>query len=303
MRRRIYRICLGEKGQVEKRMFVKKYTHMYRFIFRITFLLIFLPIGTSAQSLRIATWNIQDMGQSKNAIEISHMASLLANFDIVAIQEVVGKHPGGAQAVARLADALNRTGNKWDYSISLPTQSPSAHMSERYAFLWKPKRVRMRGDPFLDTALVDICIREPYIATFVDLKNQKPLRVVNFHSRVHNDQPEQEISHFADYIERFASLPFILAGDFNLDEQHEVWDSLYAQSFVPVIRETPTTLKRKCKEGDYLNYPIDNIYVNSDLFSKISGGVLDFVEECDQLVYARQISDHLPVYVELEWAN
>ena len=39
------------------------------------------------------------------------MAKTLQDFDVVAIQEVVAG-PGGAQAVANLADALNRSGAK-----------------------------------------------------------------------------------------------------------------------------------------------------------------------------------------------
>src|SRR5690606_1961976 len=88
-----------------------------------------------SQVLTLASWNIQDLGQSKNTEEIAFMANVLKDFDMVAIQEVVAKHPAGAQKVAELADELNRRGAKWDYRISDPTKSPSVYMSERYAFL------------------------------------------------------------------------------------------------------------------------------------------------------------------------
>jgi hypothetical protein len=42
------------------------------------------------------------------------------DYDIIAIQEVVAGY-GGAQAVAKLADELNRKGSKWNYIISDPT--------------------------------------------------------------------------------------------------------------------------------------------------------------------------------------
>ena len=87
--------------------------------------------------VRLCSWNIQDIGKSKSDLEIGFMANTIKDFDIVAIQEVVAKDPGGAQAIARLADALNRMGSKWDYTVSSPTSS-SAYKSERYAFLWKP---------------------------------------------------------------------------------------------------------------------------------------------------------------------
>ena len=74
------------------------------------------------------------------------MAQTIKSFDIVAIQEVVAGY-GGAQAVARLADELNRKGAKWDYSVSNPTSS-SAYKTERYAFLWKTATVKLIGKPW-----------------------------------------------------------------------------------------------------------------------------------------------------------
>ncbi len=69
------------------------------------------------------------------------MAELVRDADIVAIQEVVAGY-GGAQAVARLVDNLNRKGAKWDYVISDPTNSPK-YVTERYAFIWKTKNINI----------------------------------------------------------------------------------------------------------------------------------------------------------------
>lgn len=80
-----------------------------------------------SQDLLLISWNLRDFGQSRDAAEMELIANELRDADIVAIQEVVAKHPGGAQAVARLADQLNRMGSKWDYRISDPTQSSSPY--------------------------------------------------------------------------------------------------------------------------------------------------------------------------------
>ena len=81
------------------------------------------------------------------------MAKALTDDDIVAVQEVVAGDGGGAQAVARLADELNRTGFKWDYSISDPTQG-GVYSSERYAYLQKPSKVKLdRKTCWTSTAL------------------------------------------------------------------------------------------------------------------------------------------------------
>ena len=119
-------------------------------------------VSTDAESLRLITWNIQDLGQSKDSTEIAFIVKTLKDFDIIVIQEVVAKHPAGVQKVAQIADELNRTGSKWDYRISDPTKSPSAYMSERYAFLWKTSKVSLKGRAYLDDELSSEIIREPF---------------------------------------------------------------------------------------------------------------------------------------------
>ena len=77
---------------------------------------------------------------NQKVIVPSTLLAKLSGILIVAVVEVVAKS-GGAQAVARLADELNRTRSKWDYCISDPT-SGSRNKSERYAFLWKTSKLK-----------------------------------------------------------------------------------------------------------------------------------------------------------------
>jgi len=245
----------------------------------------------------LATWNIQHLGQSKTDEDMVFMAEVLRDFDIVAIQEVVAKHPAGAQKVAQLADELNRKGAKWDYRISNPTNSPSVYISERYAFLWKTSKMDLVGRAYLDKDLETQINREPYIAKFKLKKENQTFFVVNVHSRTYKDQPELEIRHFKDYPSRLESNHIILAGDFNLNEQHAVWDELYQQGFESAVKNARTTLKHTCNSGNYLSHPIDNIYFSKE-FSRVSSGVVDYIEHCENLEAARKISDHLPVFLE-----
>src|SRR5690554_4498980 len=245
----------------------------------------------------LATWNIQHLGQSKTDEDMVFMAEVLRDFDIVAIQEVVAKHPAGAQKVAQLADELNRKGAKWDYRISNPTNSPSGYISERYAFLWKTSKMDLVGRAYLDKDLETQINREPYIAKFKLKKENQTFFVVNVHSRTHKDQPELEIRYFKDYPSRLESNHIILEGDFNLNEQHAVWDELYQQGFESAVKNARTTLKHACNSGNYLSHPIDNIYFSKE-FSRVSSGVVDYIEHCENLEAARKISDHLPVFLE-----
>ena len=97
--------------------------------------LLFLLLSTTLfPQVKVVSWNLENFGQSKSAESMSFIANTLKAYDIVAIQEVVAGS-GGAQAVAKLADELNRKGAQWDYTISDPTSS-SDYKTERYAFIW-----------------------------------------------------------------------------------------------------------------------------------------------------------------------
>jgi len=271
-----------------------KKTTLTLFFLAITFFLL------AQDNISILTWNIKDLGRTKGAVEIETIARIMKDYDLIAIQEVVAKDPAGAQKVAAIKELLNRMGDNWDARISDPTNSPNAYISERYAYLWKTSRLtQIGGRPYLDKDLEWICDREPYIAQF-KTKNDHTFYTVNFHSRPYNKHPELEVAAFSDYTVRLGSPNVIILGDFNMNEEHEVWQDLYAQGFLPSIRHTATTLKRACTtEGVYVNHAIDNIYFNSTTFKKNGSGRVDFVESCDHLEQARSISDHMPVYVEL----
>ncbi|OAD45906.1 endonuclease/exonuclease/phosphatase family protein [Polaribacter atrinae] len=249
-------------------------------------------------SIKILTWNIQNLGRTKNAEEIIEIAEILRNFDLVAIQEVAAKDPAGAQAVAKIVDELNRMGSKWDYQISNPTKSPSVYMSERYAILWKTSKVSILEKAYLDKDLEDKCFREPFIGKFKLKKGNTPFYVVNFHSRKHNDHPEEEIKFLKDYPKRLNTNNIFIVGDFNLNERHKVWDDLYSLGFKSAVKNKKTTLKMSCKNGVYLNHSIDNIYYTSAEVKFVNSDHLDFVKTCDNLKNARMLSDHLPVFLE-----
>ncbi|WP_338733456.1 endonuclease/exonuclease/phosphatase family protein [Mangrovimonas cancribranchiae] len=249
---------------------------------------------SSHNPLNIMSWNIRDLGRTKNAEEIHQIAQILRRSDLVAIQEVVAKDPAGAQAVAKIADELNRMGSKWDYTISNPTKSPSSHISERYAFLWKTHRVKMLNEPYLASKFENEMYREPYIANFKFKDKDQPISIVNFHSRKYYDKPEEEIIHFTSLVKTLSHEAVVIVGDFNLTEKHRVWNSLYEIGFQNALSNTKTTLKQKCHFGQYRNHAIDNVYYNEYLI-KINAQAIDLVKTCKNLKFVRELSDHLPV--------
>ncbi len=252
-------------------------------------------VGKRAPGFSILSWNIQDLGRTKSKEEIIEICQILRHFDLVLIQEIVGKDPAGIQAVGKIVDYLNRMGFKWDYRVSDPTNSPSFNKSERYGFLWKTSKVDLKGRAWLDYELSSICDREPYIGKFQFKDHDEEIFIINFHSRVHSSHPEEEIFFLQNYDTRFGSNNIILGGDFNINERHPVWRDFYKKGFKNALSDTPTTLRRKCKSGNYLNHSIDNFYYSLP-FEIVESGIVDFVKGCENLENVRGISDHLPVY-------
>ncbi|VXC16109.1 endonuclease/exonuclease/phosphatase family protein [Maribacter litoralis] len=263
---------------------------MFKKIFLPLFILIHF-IASSQEQISLISWNIRDFGKTKSNEELDRMAEILRDADIVALQEVVAGY-GGAQAVAKLADNLNRKGAKWDYVISNPTNSPK-YVTERYAFIWKTKNIKIKNRGALIKELDSLVDREPFFLDFY-VEGRK-LSVINFHSRPHDKNPEREILAITDYlISDDFQHPIILAGDFNVDQKKMVFNGLKEQGYSAAVIDAKTTLRHNCALEGYLNYPIDNIFY-SDKISANSSYAIDFVKACENLTNARELSDHLPV--------
>ena len=243
--------------------------------------------------VKIVSWNVENLGKSKSDIEINYIANTLKDYDVVALQEVVAGD-GGAQAVARLADELNRKGAKWDYTISDPTSS-STYKTERYAFIWKTARVKKIGKAWLEIKYHLEIDREPYFCTFQ--YENKQFTVVNFHAITKKMQPETEIKYFKFLPAEYPTLNLIFAGDFNCPQSHTVFFPLKKMGYLPILVNQKTSLKKECDNGNCLSSEFDNIFYNSKI-KKLNSGILPFYKNFNSLKEARKISDHIPIWFE-----
>jgi len=254
--------------------------------------LLFLLLATTVFSqVRLLSWNIENLGKSKSEEALAFMVATMKNHDIVAIQEVVAGY-GGAQTVAKLADLLNRTGNKWDYVVSNPTSS-SAYKTERYAFLWKTATVKKVGKPWLEQKYHQEIDREPFFCTF-DYQG-KQVTIVNFHAITKNRQPETEIKYFKFFPETYPKLNLLFAGDFNCPQSHSVFNPWRKMGYVPILINQKTSLRKKCDNGDCLASEFDNIWYHSQKIKAITTQIIPFHQSFPNITEARKISDHVPV--------
>lgn len=260
---------------------------------KIVILFLFVSCELFSQ-VKILSWNIENLGSSKSESEIAFMAKTVNDYDVLAIQEVVAGD-GGAQAVAKLAAALNRMGAKWDYTISNPTSS-SAYKTERYAFLWKTSKVKKIGEAWLEKQYHLEIDREPYYCTFEH--KGKQFTVANFHAITKSRQPETEIKYFKFLPAQYPTLNLIFVGDFNCPQSHTVFIPLKKMGYSLVFTNQKTSLKKECKANDCLASEFDNIWYNTSKISVITSKVIHFYDYFQSLDEARKISDHIPIVFE-----
>ncbi|MFV8368011.1 endonuclease/exonuclease/phosphatase family protein [Flavobacterium sp. LB2R40] len=256
-------------------------------------LFLFIPLCIFAQ-IRLLSWNIENMGNSKTKETINYIANTLDRYDIIAIQEVVAGR-GGTQAVARLAAELNRKGTKWDYAISSPT-SGSVYKTERYAYLWKTSKIKKIGKAWLEKKYHLEIEREPYFCTFQ--YDNKQFTAVNFHAITKKRQPETEIKYFKFLPDEYPTLNLIFAGDFNCPQSHTVFNPLKKMGFQSILVNHKTSLKKECKSDDCLASEFDNIYYKSSKVRTLNSGIILFYKNFSSLKKARTVSDHVPIWFE-----
>ncbi len=257
--------------------------------------LIFLTAFQCFSQLKIFSWNVENLGKSKSDSTIQYIANTLKDYDVVALQEVVAGY-GGTQAVAKLANELNTKGAKWEYSVSEPTTS-SAYKTERYAFLWKPSKVKLIGKPWLEKKYNIEIDREPYYATFEFDKKQ--ITLVNFHAITKAKQPETEIKYFKFLPTEYPLLNLFFLGDFNCPQSHTVFNPLKKMGFESVFKNQKTSLKKECKKNDCLASEFDNMFYNTKKVKISKSKAIHFYKDFKTLESARTITDHIPLTVEV----
>jgi endonuclease/exonuclease/phosphatase family metal-dependent hydrolase len=260
-------------------------------MFRLLLYLFFLSSNLTLSQIKIVSWNLENFGKSKSDEEINYVATKLKNYDIISIQEVVAGY-GGAQAVTRLTDELNRKGNNWDYTISDPTTS-SAYKTERYAFIWKTSKIKKIGGAWLEQKYNLEIDREPYFCTFET--NKKQFTLATFHAITKSKQPETEIKYLKFLPVEYPNLNLVFLGDFNCPQSHTVFFPLRKMGYKPILINQKTSLKLECFEDNCLASEFDNMFYDTNKCKIENPEIIKFYEDFNTLKSARKISDHAPI--------
>src|SRR5690625_3213574 len=253
-----------------------------------------------AKNVTVLSWNIQHFGRTKSLETLEFIAKTVQDYDIIAIQEVVGK-TGGVEAVQKLVGILKTWDSEanWSYAIS-PITSGNPHESERYAYIWKAAELQRVGEVFLYQKRANEIVREPYFASFVSEKDTFTL--VNFHAVPKFKNPESEIKYFKFMPDEFPNMNLIFLGDFNTPQSNNVFNPLKKMGYLPALINQKTTVRMQCKNGDCLASEYDNIFYPSKKIKKIRSGVIHYYKEYPDAKTARsKVSDHIPVYLEFSF--
>lgn len=214
--------------------------------------------------------------------------------DIVLIQEVQTDNDG-KRAIKWIETELEKSGNEWTSTISVPTHGRG---TECYAYLWRSKKVNLQNHAWLEISLDSLIDREPFLARFEIEK--KTILLANFHAVPRKKMPWLEIAELDRLDKLYKKDNLIIAGDFNLEATNRAFNELRTHGFKAALYGIRTTIKMEQKKDEKFAHEYDNFIIEKAEFTILASGRIDFTAHFPNLQEARKISDHLPVYVILK---
>jgi len=252
---------------------------------------------TDAESIIIAAWNIQVLGQTKMANKpiVDVITTTAHRFDVLAVQEIRDKE---GLTIPALQQALTAKGHSMRVIASPPLGRTTS--KEQYAIFYDPTHVSSLGWSEVYPDPRDDFEREP-LATYLQAGNLSFILVV---VHIKPDDAASEIAHLADVVawiasENPAERDIILLGDLNadgsyLDENSATRPLSSAQYQWLLGNEWDTTVA--ASENTY-----DRIIVTPSIAAmQPTVGVDRFDTLYGPLtVTPNSVSDHYPVWIKL----
>lgn len=259
----------------------------------LTFIMILICFCANAQSVKLISWNIQNLGESKDSNELAYITSIVKDYDIISIQEV-GTGEAGVKAVNKLTKMLSSYGC-W---VNIISKATSGEGSERYAYVFNIDKVFFTGLCSLDDITKDCINREPFLAMFE--KDDFRFMLVNFHAVPSNKNPEKEISLLYKIDSTFKKQNIIFMGDFNLSQKEKAFSTLKTIGYMPSLINTKTSLRSKEDGASVFSEEYDNFFYEAKNFIILESCLIDITKDFKTLKDARSISDHCPISIEYQ---
>ncbi len=242
-------------------------------------------------NITIASFNICKFSDnSRDSEELNKITEILKQFDLIAIQEIVGDTIILNRTVAKLAEK----GANYDFVVSEPVGNK---YKERYAFLFN-KKITLVGKPRLYYDKFDKFLREPYFASFKSNGFDFDIMTVHIIYGKNAADRTYEMKQIANVYEYYqekdeSENDLILTGDFNTQPWQDNFDYIWKIPDVKIaIREGVSTI------GKYGNL-YDNIIFdsNTDEYTGMNGIYqFDSILGLEKEEARNTVSDHRPVY-------
>ncbi len=259
-----------------------------------------------SETLILASFNTLHLGwDGKNYHDTAELLSL---FDIIALQEVMKKE-GLTNLVKELESVSDE---KWSYHLSPYAAGNGEKYNEYYAFIFKDKKVKFVKSIGFYPEKNNEFIREPYGAMFKS--NKFDFILVNNHLLFGDEKSDRqkeakELSKVYSYFQNSDTKEndVFLLGDFNLPAYDESFKDLFKHKdkiFYSIDPSYKTTIGKSSLANSY-----DNIFYSFNYSKEYTGrnGVYNYTDDYLKKygssrfsILRKEISDHLPVYIELE---
>ena len=281
-----------------------------------------IPSSRLDETLNIATWNIREFGKvHRSDAALHYIAEIIGQFDVVAIVEL-------RDDLTDLNRVLQILGPFWRAVYSDYNTDPAGNR-ERIGFVYDRRAADLTGlaaeadpprkkDPTTGEYLPAIeWWRSPYMATFI--AGSYEFTLLSAHIRWDGDSSASrvpELQTLADWIDARVNEPqekgreLILMGDFNIPKE----DDPTFRAITSKGLEIPDALRGGHGSNLAQDKRYDQILHYPKFASTFSGhgGVLDFYRndwrslfpaaqfpDMDKLGFTFQISDHLPLWVQI----
>lgn len=256
-----------------------------------------LPPAQVGAEIRIATFNIEVLGEKKSADPgvMRILADVVQRFDVVAVQEIRSIQ---ADVAGQLVALVNSTGARYHYVVG-PRLGRTAS-KEQYAYIYNTASIELDGTSvYTIEDRDDLLHREPLVAAF-RVRTSVPERAFTFtliNVHVDPDEVTSEVNVLDDVVRAVRADgrnedDVIVLGDFNADHR-----SLGELGRMPEARCAIQGIATNT-QGDK---EYDNLVYSAGATIEYTGqsGVFDVQAQYGLTMdQAKLVSDHLPVWAQ-----
>lgn len=243
---------------------------------------------TNQPNYVLISWNMGGLVSCRNKKSMNVIANILRDADIVVLQNVRSIN-GIKMNIEELAKMLDTKDRNWDYITSRNVDGDRGDI----AFLWDMGKVNINNVHMIRTSRScgHLMERAPVIGSFIF--NKERFRIVSFVVSSSNEKAQKEIGNYIS-CDRLNKDPLVALGNFNLPSR-KVNPIFREYGFINQTDSKSTFLKDK-SGGLFLHKAYNHIFTNNSI-EVCRSGVLDFTGTVDNLQEAKEISDHLPVFI------